>query len=632
MATANKGTAKSPGTHTQRDFEVGSVQEHEVPSFRLVPKNILSWRSWKSWIETDTELTPPEKGQRSWNTGNWCFLPENNFSFKSWLKWLEVSETAGLSLRQQFVFNYDLKPVEESRRKWRWWHYMNFWLSEAIQISTLETAGSYMGDGMTWWLCWISIWLGYTLSAILTVLIQRIGSHYHISFPVGCRASWGIYGSIWPVICRIILACIWWGTQSYNLGICVQLIIRSIFGNDTLNIGSTDLNGGTLTTFQFVCFFLGWLIQLPFLWFPIQSMRHFFTAKAILAPIAAFGLMIWSLVKADGAGPLMNGSVTGSSATVGWVFMQSVMSGLSTQSALILNTMDFSRFACRPSDATWAQFLTMPFSFAITSLLGILIASAATGIYPNNNEDLWNPLNVVGNYMSENTAGDRAGVFFVGLGLAICQIGGNLSSNSASAGTDLTALLPRFINIRRGQYLCAIIGFAICPWNFFVTSSSFLENITSYSVFLSPIAGILICDYFLFRRGKLYLEELYNAEPNSTYMYGNYGINWRSMVAFLMGVVPNLPGMKVSIGGGSPENAKYVYYVNYFVGFLVAFSFYWLLMVVRSPQNVDEGISRSLCFRGKWQEDPNAYVDDFEEYFRGKEISKRKNQILVRVC
>lgn len=585
-------------------------------------------------VDTEPQSEMGSMQNREYRT--WKPIPQNKSSIKAWLKWLEVGETEGLSMSQQFLFNPDLKPVEDRRRNWRWYNFVNFWCADSINVNTMEIAGSYLGEengGLSWWLCWIAIWLGYAFAAAFIVAAQRVGSHYHISFPVGARASWGVYGSLWPVINRVVLAIIWWGSQSYILGQCIQLILVSIFGKHTYYIGvdkSTgvkNLSGGNLSTFEFLSFFLAWLFQLPFLWFPIQSLRHLFTVKIVVAPIAAFGLMIWVLIKAKGGGEILNAPISKEvpTSTIGWTFIKAMMSAISNYAALIMNATDFSRFAKHPRESTWSQFLPIPIGFGITSLVGIIISSAYQSRYTSQEDvsNAWNPLLVMMKFVrDEPTAGNRAGVFFFAIGFAIAQIGTNIVANSASAGTDLTALLPRFINIRRGQYICALIGLCICPWNFFTSNNNFTTYLSAYSVFLSSISGVILCDYFWLRRGRLELMDLYNGHAYSRYMYGKIGVNWRGVLAYFLALVPNMPGFADAVrttqmaDTGVPKGAVYLYNVNYFVGFIVAWVLYMVFCILFPPSNVPEELKGRLFEGWRWIEEPDAYVEDFEDRYR----------------
>jgi NCS1 family nucleobase:cation symporter-1 len=76
-------------------------------------------------------------------------------------------------------------------------------------------SSSMIVDGLSWWQSWICVWVGYFLAACFVCLTGRIGAVYHISFPVVCRSSFGVWGSLWPVLNRTVMAIIWYGVQGF---------------------------------------------------------------------------------------------------------------------------------------------------------------------------------------------------------------------------------------------------------------------------------------------------------------------------------------------------------------------------------------------------------------------------------
>lgn len=257
--------------------------------------------------------------------------------------------------------------------------------------------------------------------------------------------------------------------------------------------------------------------------------------------------------------------------------VKGIMSSIANFATLIVNDPDFSRFAKKPEDALWSQFLTIPIGFAVTSFVGIIVSSSSTIIY---GETIWSPLDLLSRFLDEGGSGTRVGVFFIAFAFALAQLGTNIAANSVSAGSDMTALLPRFINIRRGGYVCAAVGLAMCPWNLLSSSNNFTTYLSAYSVFLSSIAGVMISDYYFVRKGYLEVKELYSARKSGPYFYF-YGINWRAYAAYIAGILINVVGfagaIKATSGGSVPIGAQYIYNVNFFAGFIIASSVYWVL-------------------------------------------------------
>ncbi|KAI0184131.1 permease for cytosine/purines, uracil, thiamine, allantoin-domain-containing protein [Xylaria flabelliformis] len=495
---------------------------------------------------------------------------------KSWIDKVAVDSEEGLSTAQLMLTNHDLKPVEPARRQWGPWNFVGFWIADSFNINTWMISSSSIVNGLSWWQAWLSVWLGYSIAGAFVCLTGRIGATYHIGFPVVNRASFGIWGSLWPVLNRSVLAAFWYGVQAYIGGHCVYLMIRSIWLSwDRNTIPNTfPANSGT-TTADYASFFIFWLVSLPAIWFPVHKVRHLFTVKAYFVPTAGIAFFIWALVRAGGAGPIVKQPAKLQGSELGWEFVKGVLSSIANFATLIVNDPDFARFAGKPRDALWSQLLAIPIGFAITSFIGIFVSSSSIIIYPGT-EPIWDPLDLLERFIDDGGSAQRFGVFVIALAFALAQLGTNIAANSISAGTDFTALLPRFLNIRRGGYLCAAIGLALCPYMFLSSSNNFMTYLSAYSVFLSSIAGVMVSDYYFVRRGYLGVKELYDARRGGPYYY-TFGINWRAYAGYISGILINVVGFAGAVNGGNvPMGATYIYRLNFFAGFIVSSAVYWI--------------------------------------------------------
>lgn len=499
---------------------------------------------------------------------------EDKSKWQKFLDFLKVEDNSDLTATQRYLYNHDLRPVEAARRQWSWYNYVSFWIADSFNISTWMIAATGVEAGMTWWQTWLSVWVGYFLAGIFVSTSARIGVVNHISFPIATRASFGIFFAIWPVINRVVMSCVWYSVQAMVAGPCIGLMLRSVFGKNLDTTMHNGISNDNITTFGFLSFFLFWLFSLPLLWFPPHKIRHLFTFKAYVSPIAGIAFLVWALVKSHGAGPVIHASSKIHGSALAWAFVESTMNSLANFATLISNAPDFSRFADKPSFSIKyvVQTVSIPLCFSITSLIGILVSSASTELY---GETYWSPIAVLGRFLDNYTSGSRAGVFLLSLAFAIAQLGTNISANSLSFGTDVTALLPQYLNIRRGSYLCALLALVVQPWNLLSSSSKFTTYLSAYSVFLSSIIGVICSDYYIVRRGFLKLTHMYsthapeNRAQRSYYMYNKFGINWRALVAYLCGILPNIVGFVGATTGMDkvPMGANEVYRLNFFLGF-----------------------------------------------------------------
>lgn len=500
-------------------------------------------------------------------------------------KVLRVPGAAGddVSHAEALLHNRDMLPVPPEGRTWRYYNYVTYWISDGLNLNTFMIAGAAIspstGEGLVWWQGWIAIILGYTVVGILVTISGRMGAVYHTPFPVMARSSFGIFGSFWPVINRVVLAIIWYGVQSAIGGQCIQLLLRCLI--PSYNNMKGAIHEENANTAYFVAFFIFSLVSIPAVAARPQSIRHLFTLKSITTPMASIALLIWCVYDNKGVGD-MNSSkgITGSKA--GWAFMSALISGIANNSSLVLNMTDFCRYASHPRNTVMPQLVTVPLIFSITSLFGIIITYSTRKQFGVTS---WNPLDVLTLRLDRapHDPGTRAGVFFLTLAFSLAQLGANISANSLSAGHDLSALFPRYINVRRGALICAALAFAITPWRLLATSNNFTNYLAAYSMFLSTVSGVIIADYYIVRRGKLNVSALYSfskkPDAQNDYRYF-YGVNWRAYVAYFGGIAILITGFVGAVSNGRikvSSAAQHIYTLAYPIGFLAAMVIYTAL-------------------------------------------------------
>lgn len=214
----------------------------------------------------------------------------------------------------------------------------------------------------------------------------------------------------------------------------------------------------------------------------------------------------------------------------------------------------------------------LPLVFTFIAFIGIAASSAGAVKYGELN---WDPIALISHW------DNRACRFFGAFSFALAALGVNISANSLSAANDLTALFPRFVNIRRGQLICAFVAWALVPWKILKSAGSFLNFMAAYAVFLGPIAAIMVTDFWLIHKRKYNTLALY--QPYGIYRY-NHGWNWRAIVAFLVGIAPNMPGFinsinpDIEVGVGSRP-----YHFGWFLGFFATSMIYIILSMFVMP-------------------------------------------------
>jgi NCS1 family nucleobase:cation symporter-1 len=248
--------------------------------------------------------------------------------------------------------------------------------------------------------------------------------------------------------------------QTVTGGQCMEVLLTAIWPSFA-NIPNTVPEGQGLKTGGFVAFFLYFLLQLPFLCIPYTKIQYFFGFKSIIAPIIFLAVFGSTLHKAGGtishSTVITNAPKVHGSALI-WAFFSNLNSVLGNYATLGLNIADFSRYANKPS-AQNIQAFVIPFIFTIVGLLGIFTAAAAEPAY---GKVIWNPIEIINFWQAGGSHSGRAAAAFGAIGLLIVTLGINISANSISAANDLVAFCPKYINIRRGQLLAAVIGAWAC--------------------------------------------------------------------------------------------------------------------------------------------------------------------------
>lgn len=237
-----------------------------------------------------------------------------------------------------------------------------------------------------------------------------------------------------------------------------------------------------ITASELLSFSIFWFASLPFLALSMPALRWLFLIKILIMPILGICLFTWAVTASHGFGPLLrlpNKIENGMS--LGYAFCYSITTSISANSTITVKIPDLTRYARSPRSATIAQAILNPLCITLIYFLGVIMAASSQVIYGTIQ---WNPIFIV--LMWD----DRAAKFFVGLLFAFAMIGTNVAGNSVPFANDTMALLPKYMNLRRGQFLCAFLGFVIWPWKIEASAQSFLAFLNGYSApFFAPVAG-----------------------------------------------------------------------------------------------------------------------------------------------
>jgi NCS1 family nucleobase:cation symporter-1 len=459
--------------------------------------------------------------------------------------------------------------VPPSRRKWRLGSFAALWISMSACIPTYMLASSLIGGGMNWWQAIVTIFLGNLIVLIPLVLNAHAGTRYGIPFPVYCRASFGTLGANIPALCRALVACGWFGIQTWIGGNAIYKILV-IF---VPSIGNGQPLGFlAITPVQLACFVLFWGINMLVVYKGIDCIRWLLNVKAPLLIALGLMLLFWAHSKAGGFGPILSQpsdfAPGGPKAGQFWTYFFPALTGMiGFWATLSLNIPDFSRYAVSQRDQVLGQTLGLPLTMALYSFIGVAVTSATSIIY---GEKIWDPVDVLDRFSNPIV------LITALIGLCIATLATNIAANVVSPANDFAHLAPRVISFRLGGLITGIVGILMMPWKLVADPNGYIFTwLIAYSALLGPIGGILIADYFVWRRRQLNLTALY--QTNGEYRFTN-GFSIVAIIALVMGALPSLPGFLVQVkvidATKVAPSLVGLYSYAWFIGFAIAFVTY----------------------------------------------------------
>jgi NCS1 family nucleobase:cation symporter-1 len=467
--------------------------------------------------------------------------------------------------------NPDLAPTTPAQRTWSAWSIAALWISMSACIPTYMLASSLIDGGMNWYQAVLTVFLGNAIVLVPMILNAHAGTRYGIPFPVYCRASFGTAGANVPALLRAFVACGWFGIQAWIGGAAIYKI-AAVFVPSLADPSHGRFLG--ITAPQAACFLLFWLLNVVVIWRGINSIRILLNIKAPI--LIALGLLLlgWAYREAHGFGPMLGqpSAFAPGQPKAGqfFAFFVPALTGMvGFWATLSLNIPDFSRYAKSQRDQVVGQAMGLPTTMALYSFIGVAVTSATIVIYGHA---IWDPVDVLTRIRSP------AALVTAMLALCLATLATNIAANVVSPANDFAHLSPRRISFRTGGLITAVLGVLIMPWRLIETSQGYIFTwLVAYSALLGAVGGILICDYWLLRRGRLSIADLY--DPAGRYRYTN-GVNYRAVFALCVAVLPCVPGFVNMFRPGTHHGFfDKIYTYAWFVTFGIAFVVYAALMV-----------------------------------------------------
>jgi NCS1 family nucleobase:cation symporter-1 len=448
------------------------------------------------------------------------------------------------------LYNADLAPASSEQRHWGTYNFAALWISMSVNILTYMLAASLIQGGMNWKQAVTTIFLGNLIVLGPMLLNSHPGAKYGIPFPVLARASFGVLGANVAAVLRALVACGWFGIQTWIGGEAVSILLT------TLAPGWKNVPHGAA-----ICFLLFWIINLAVI---LKGIEYIRLLQGISAPVLlAVGLLLlaWAYRSAGGFGPMLSVKSRFNSFPDFLKFLIPALNGtVGFWATVSLNIPDFSRFARNQRDQAIGQALALPTTMTLYAFIGIAVTSATVVIYGTA---IWDPVQLLSRFQSP------VAVVISLVAILLATLNVNIGANVVSPANDFSNLWPRKISFRTGGVITCLMGIILMPWKLLAGYKTFVLGwLGGYAAFLGPVAGIMICDYFVVRRRTLQVEDLYLRGGNYEY---SRGFNWRAICALLLGAGTALAGLVIPL-------LRALYDYSWFVGFVVSFGVYYALM------------------------------------------------------
>ena len=458
------------------------------------------------------------------------------------------------------LWNPDLAPVPAERRTWGTYNFAALWISMAHCIPTYMLASGLIGAGMSWQQALFTILLGNSIVLVPILLNSHPGTKYGIPFPVFARAAYGTMGSNVPALMRALVACGWFGIQAWIGGQALHVFFRSLWPAWPTAIPG---NFGGHTPTEWFSFLLFWGLNILVVYRGMDLLRKVENWAAPFVLIMTSLLVWWAIRSAHGLGPILAQKGRFATWREFWpVFVPSLTAMIGFWATLSLNMPDFTRFGRGQREQAVGQVVALPTTMTVFAAMGVIITSASAIIY---GEAIWDPVVLVGKFTEPWVV--AVSMFTV----VVATLSVNIAANVVSPANDFANAFPRLITFRRGGLLTGVIGILMQPWKLLADPSGYIFKwLLGYSGGLGSIAGVLIADYWIVRRRKLAVDDLYLHDG----VYG--GWNWRGVVATLLGCAAAWIGLVIPA-------LRPLYDYAWFVGFGVSFVVYLLPHSVRRP-------------------------------------------------
>jgi NCS1 family nucleobase:cation symporter-1 len=474
------------------------------------------------------------------------------------------------------LYNEDLGSlVKTNQQTWGWYNIFAFWMSDVHSVGGYVFAASLFSLGLSSWQVLIALLVGITLVLFLCNLVAKPSQVTGVPYPVASRLSFGVYGAYVPAMIRGLIAVAWYGIQTYLASHALIIVILR-FLPDLKPYATLDHSFLGLSALGWFGFMTMWTLQAVVFWNGMEAIKRFIDWAGPAVYVVMVALAVWIVWKAGFARlsfDLSEGEhkLTGGAAF--WQVLVAIALVVSYFSGPMLNFGDFSRYCKTYTDVKVGNFWGLPVNFLFFSIVTVITTA---GTLPVFGKFVHDPIETVG--LIDSTFAAVVGAFT----FITATIGINIVANFVSAAFDFSNIAPRRISWRAGGMLAACGAIFITPWNLFNSPAVIHYTLDVLASFIGPLFGILVIDFYLVKKQKVVIDDLYSESPNGAY-YFDKGVNWLAIKALVPGVVVGLvmsflPGF-MEHPGPFKDLANFAWFIGVVVGGVT-----YRIIAVKAPQ------------------------------------------------
>ncbi|UFJ42308.1 NCS1 family nucleobase:cation symporter-1 [Brevibacillus humidisoli] len=412
------------------------------------------------------------------------------------------------------LYNEGLRPTTREEHNWTAYNFASLWVGMSICLPTFSLAAGLITLGMNWWQAIFTIVLGNCIVLIPILLNSHAGTKFGIPYPVFARLWFGSKGAHIPSIARGIIGAGWFGINCWFGGAAIDTLLVAMSGWEHIP--------GHLA----IAFLLFWALNVWVAYRGPEAIRRLEFWAAPTLVVMGLALLAWSLSAAGGWGPMLSApSKFTSTSEFLQVFFPALTGAIAFWSTLALNIPDFCRYARSHKAQIVGQSIALPAAMGFFSFVGVATASATLVIY---GEAIWDPAVLLAKFSPF--------VIFLGtLGIILATLTTNVAANVVAPARTVENIMPRRITYGMGAIITGLVALVMQPWYLLENFGNYIFGwLGTYGALLGPIEGIAIADYWLVRKRRIHLTELY--KPDGRYSYSG-GFNQKAIAALLIGIV-----------------------------------------------------------------------------------------------